>query len=58
MGKRKIAKLFGIRFCYCGKCVWWSKETLRYIEDPDDIIGFTAPACFSCLAYAEKNGCL
>ena len=53
---RWLKNLFGIRFCNgCGKCIWWNKETLRFIESPKDEYGYSAPACSSCIAYSEEN---
>jgi len=51
----KIEKLLRIERCYsCGRCIYWQKGRLKYIEDPDDL-GFIAPACKSCQGFAEKH---
>ena len=52
----KIAKLFGIKFCgCCGKCIWWSKKTLRLTDDPEDTTGYIAPICENCQFFFEEK---
>jgi hypothetical protein len=53
--KQLARKFLGINYCYqCGKCIWWSKDKLRYIEDVKSD-GFLAPACQECIAYSENH---
>lgn len=52
----KIEKSLRIERCYnCGRCIWWQKGKLRYIESPKDKDGFLAPACRCCRKYVEKT---
>lgn len=52
----KIERLLKIERCYhCGKCIWWKKTRLRYIESPKDEYGFLAPACKKCINYAQEH---
>lgn len=52
---KRIMRFFRINFCYtCGKCIWWSKGRLRYVEDTKSD-GFIAPACEECIFNAEAK---
>ncbi len=58
----KILHKLGIRFCQCGKCVWFSKQTLRWSDGVDYnedgspyFCGYTAPACQNCIAYSQEE---
>jgi bacterioferritin-associated ferredoxin len=51
----KIERLLKIERCYnCGKCIWWKKTRLRYIEDIKNN-GFVGPACSNCINYAKEH---
>ena len=51
--KKQVARIIGIQYCYnCGKCIWWSKQKLRYYEDSKSN-GFLAPVCQECLTLSE-----
>ena len=51
----KILRKIGFKWCNCGKFIWFSKKTLRWIESPKDEYGYTAPACDNCIFYASEK---
>ena len=60
---RKLLRKLGFKWCDgCGRCIWFSKETLRWADGVDYnedgspyLTGYTAPACEHCRLYAENN---
>ena len=53
--RRFLNKFFKIKWCYlCGKCIFWSKNTLKIIESPADENGVKVPACKNCIFKAEE----